>query len=125
MNTTGEQFTSTIRKSFRINSRTRDYRDGGSIKADMLESIRNAVFYDGYYGPERTELSRAAFGALQSYDKHIDGYRVAGELRYYITSMSPWNFAALLGEMIDAGVTNCGEGERFFSDMARRVRQAA
>lgn len=119
---TGEQFTAAVRKSFRISSRTRDHRDGGSLKADMLESIRNAVTYPGYYGPERTELSRAAWGTYLSYEKHVEGYRIPGELRFRIVSMSPWQFAGLLGEMIDAGVTNCGEGEHFFANMARANR---
>ena len=123
--TTGEQFTAAVRKSFRMNTRTRDRRDGGSIKADILESIYNAVYFEGYYGPERTELSRAALGAYLSYSKHVDGYRIDGTLRYYITSMTPWQFAGFLGEMIDAGVTNVGEGEVFFSNMQRRVAVAA
>ena len=39
--------------------------------------------------------------------------------------MSAWNFAALLGQMVDAGVTCTGDGERFFADMARTMRSAA
>jgi len=39
--------------------------------------------------------------------------------------MSAWQFAALLGEMVDAGVTCTGDGERFFADMNRTNRQAA
>jgi hypothetical protein len=117
---TGEQFAAAVRKSFQIGPRTRDRRDGGSLKADILESIANAVTYPGYYGPERTALSRAAWPTYLSYQKHVDGYRIPGELRFMITSMSPWQFTALIGEMIDAGVTNVGEGERFFADMAQR-----
>ena len=123
--TTGQALTATLRKSFRINSRTRDYRDGGSIKRDMLDSIRNAVVYPGYYGAERTELSRAAWGTLAAYDKHVEGFRIAGELRFQIVSMSPYAFAAFIGRMVDAGVTNCGEGERFFNNMTRELHAAA
>lgn len=122
--TTGQELAATLRKSFRIGPRTRDYRDGRSLKADLLESIENAITYPGYYGPERTELSRAASGALRSYQKHVDGYRIDGELRMHIVDLSPWYFAALLGDMVDAGITNVGEGERYFEQLARDVRAA-
>lgn len=115
--TTGEQFAATIRRSMHIGPRTRSRRDGVDIKRDVLESIRNAIQYDGYYSEERTALSRAAIGVLHSYDKHVDGYRIDGTLRFKITTMTPWEFVGLLGEMIDAGVTNVGEGERYFAQM--------
>lgn len=119
--TTGRQFADAVRKSFRIGTRTRDGRDGGSVKRDMLESIANAVLYPGYYGEERTNLSRAAWGTYLSYEKHIDGFRVDGNLHHRITKMTPYQFAGFLGDMIDSGVTNVGEGERYFQQM----RQAA
>jgi hypothetical protein len=77
--TTGQQLTATLRKSFQVGPRTRDYRDGLSLKDRMLESIENAITYPGYYGPERTALSQAASGALRSYQKHVDGYRIDGD----------------------------------------------
>jgi len=112
--TKGQELAATLRKSFRINSRSRIRRDGMDLRSEMLDAIRNAAYYPGYYGPEKTATYREAIGAVRSYDKHVDGYRIDGMLRYRITSMSPWQFAGLLGEMVDAGVTNVGEGERFF-----------
>lgn len=50
-----------------------------------------------------------------------EGYRIPGILAYRISQMTPWQFAGFLGEMVDAGVTNVGEGEVFFSKMAREV----
>lgn len=119
--TKGQELTATLRKSFRIGTRTRICRNGLDLRAEMLDAIRNAVYYPGYYGPEKTSTYREAIGAVQSYDKHVGGYRISGVLRYQITSMSPWQFAGLLGEMVDAGVTNCGQGEVFFHQMARRA----
>ena len=119
--TTGQQFTDMIRKSLRMNSRTLDRRDGGSIKTRILESIQEAVQYEGYYGTERTNLSRAAFGPWMSYQKHVDGYRIDGALRYRITSLSPWAFAAFIGDMIDAGVQTTGDGEIYFNRMAHQI----
>lgn len=117
--TAGQKLTATLRKGFRINHRSRDRRDGVSIKADMLESIENACQYDGWFSAEKTETYRAASATVRSYRKHVDGYRIDGMLRYRITSMSPWEFAAFLGAMVDAGITNVGEGERYFQQMAR------
>ena len=84
------------------------------MHAEMIEALRNATYYPGYYSGERNNLFTAAYGVLLSYDKHVAGYRIDGALRYKITSMSPYAFASLLGEMLDAGITNVGEGEAFF-----------
>ncbi len=119
--TTGQQFAAALRTSFRINGKSRDRRDGGSIKADMLESVENAVQFEGYYGPERTELSRAAFGAVQSHRKHVEGYRIDGMVAYEISKLTPYQFAGYLGAMIDAGVTNCGQGEVYYARMRQAV----
>lgn len=117
--TTGQQLAAALRKGHAINSRSRDRRDGYSVKARMLEDIRIACQHDGYFGTEKTALYREASGTVRSYDKHVDGYRIDGMLRYQIVSMSPWEFAAFLGAMVDAGITNVGEGERYFQQMAR------
>ena len=115
--TNGQNLTATLRSSFRINTRSRDRRDGLSIKADMLEAILNASQYAGYYSEAKTAIYREGFGAALSYGKHVDGYRVDGMVRFQIIAMSPWEFAGMLGDMVDAGVTNVGAGETYFSSM--------
>jgi hypothetical protein len=120
--TSGQQLAQTLRKGFGINSRSRDRRDGGSIKRDMIEAIENAVALPGYCGPAKTAIYATASAVVRSHRKHVDGYRIDGQLRYHITSMTPWEFAGLLGEMVDAGITNVGEGEVFYAAMAKRVR---
>lgn len=114
-----------VRTAKRINGRSRDHRDGYSLKAQMIEDIFNSNNYPGYFGPERSELYHEAFGVALAYNKHVNGYRIDGLLRFRIDSMTPWQFAGFLGEMIDAGVTNCGEGEIFFQQYARTIRAAA
>lgn len=123
--TQGQDLAATLRKSFRINTRSRDRRDGVSLKRDMLEAITFAATLSGYYSEEKSTTYRVGFGAVQAYGKHVDGFRIDGTLRFHITGMSPWAFAGLLGEMVDAGVENCGTGEQFFAEMARTVRVAA
>jgi hypothetical protein len=39
--------------------------------------------------------------------------------------MTAWQFADMLGRMVDAGVTCTGDGERFFAQMARELHAAS
>ena len=110
-----------IRTSARINTRTRDRREGGSLKLEMVEAIFNSNNYPGFYNPARTALYSAAFGTAVAYQKHVLGYRISGDLAFRISQMSPWEFSGMLGSMIDAGIANTGQGEMFFSAMAREV----
>lgn len=123
--TAGQIFADTIRKSFGVGTRTRRYGKLFGHRTDlhnaMIEAIENAVQLPGYYNAERTEIYRAAWGAAMSYRKHVNGYRIDGVLAQQINAMSAYRFAALLGRMIDAGVTTTGDGERFFQDMAREI----
>jgi hypothetical protein len=116
--TKGRKLADSLRKNFGVGTRTRRYRNGADLHADMIEALRNATSYPGYYSGERHDLFTAAYGVLLSYDKHVGGYRIDGALRYRITQLSPYAFAGLLGDMLDAGVTNVGEGETFFRNMA-------
>lgn len=119
--TKGQELTATLRKSFAMNTRTRMIRRGVNLRTEMMEAIVNACYYPGYYTEAKTAIYRNGFGAVQAYDKHVDGYRIDGTLRFRITSMSPWEFAGLLGDMVDSGVENTGTGETYFAQM----RQAA
>ncbi|MFJ1539245.1 hypothetical protein ACIODS_11950 [Micromonospora chalcea] len=117
--TTGQELAAELRRYFKIGTRTRRYRNGTDLHADMLEAIKTVAHYPGCYS-ERTEKPlRAAFGAFLAYNKHVDGYRIDGTLHRRITELSPYQFAAFLGRMVDAGVTNPGEGERYFADLTR------
>ena len=119
--TAGQILAAELRRSFWIGTRTSRYGKIFGVRTDlhdaMVEAIENAVRRPGYYGPERTEVYRAAWGAVMSYRKHYDGYRMDPAVRRYISEMSAYQFAALLGRMADAGVANTGDGERFFADM--------
>jgi hypothetical protein len=122
--TAGQELTAALRRYFTVGTRTRRHRTDGNgyrqdLHAEMIEGIMNAAQFPGYYCAGTQEALHAGFGAALAYDKHVYGYRIDGTLRQTITSMSPWQFAGLLGRMVDAGVTNTGEGERFFAGMAR------
>jgi hypothetical protein len=129
-NTAGQELTATLRRYFSVGTRTRRFRtDSNGLRCDlhrdMTEALTYAATMPGYYS-ERTESAlKAGFGAALAYEKHVQGYRISGTLAAEINGMSAWNFAALLGQMVDAGVTNTGAGERFFAEMNRSMSRAA
>lgn len=128
--TAGQDLTATLRRYFSVNSRSRRFRKDRygcrqDLHAAMVEALTNAATMPGYYSENTESALRTGFGTALAYDKHVNGYRIDGTLRFHITEMSPWNFAALLGQMVDAGVTCTGDGERFFADMARNLRASA
>ncbi len=121
--TAGQILAVTLRANFRIGTRTGRYGRVFGHRTDlheaMVEAIENASRYPGYYNAEKTAVFGTASASARSYRKHYDGYRIDGVLRRHISEMSAYQFAALLGRMVDAGITNVGEGERFFDQMAR------
>lgn len=123
--TKGQQFAKDMRKNLGIGTRTRRFRKGLDLHADILECIQHATFEAGWYSEARQELFRAAFGAWQSYNKHIVGYRASANVVSHINTLPPYQFCALLGQMVDAEISNVGEGERFFADMARSLHEQA
>jgi hypothetical protein len=128
MNTTqtaGQALTAELRRYFHIGPRTRAYRNGLDVKAQMLEAITNALYYPGYYGERTQEILRTAGGAFLSWNKHVEGYRIDGHLAFYLRSLTPYEFAAYLGRMVDAGIETVGQGEYFFQAEARRIRGLA
>lgn len=123
--TAGQMLTDTLRSIKRVGPRTRTYRDGINVKDDMLDAIRNEVSYPGYYGGAKGAALLTARGVLYSWDKHVLGYRIDGELAYSISLMTPYQFAAFLGRMVDAGVENVGQGEYFFASIRSEFRASA
>lgn len=117
--TAGRNLTSALRRYFSVGPRTRRYRKGTDLHAEMIEAICLAAQYAGYYAEGTQDALHAGFGTALAYDKHVRGYRISGTLAHEINSMSPWRFAGLLGQMVDAGVETTGAGERFFSDMSK------
>lgn len=116
--TAGQRAADRLRKILRVGSRTRRWRGGEDLHEEMLEAVTHAVTLPGFYSEQTTALLRPLFAAVNAHVKHINGHRVPGELHAMISAMTPWQFAAYLGNMIDAGVTNVGEGECYYRGMA-------
>lgn len=107
-----------LRRYFSLSPRTRRYRDGEDLFGRMLEAIQIAATQSGYYTETTEKALRPAYGAVLAYEKHVNGYRIDGTVRASIQSLTPWQFAGFIDQMVAAGVTNTGEGERFFRGMA-------
>jgi hypothetical protein len=120
--TKGQIFAREMRAHLHIGPRTRRFdskkwqQDG---HRDVMQAIADANNYPT--DSERDAIFRTAFSALCSWEKHIDGYRADARLVGHINSMAPYQFVGLLGDMIDAEISNVGQGERFFADMTRRL----
>ncbi|WP_435060113.1 hypothetical protein [Streptomyces sp. bgisy060] len=117
--TKGQTFAREMRAYLHISPRTRRHRKSRDLHAEILECITNAARHPGFYTTARQETFRAAYDAWLSYDKHIAGYRANGNVISHINNLSPHQFCAFIGEMVDAGITNVGEGERYFAQLAR------
>jgi hypothetical protein len=119
--TAGQIFARDMRKNLGIGTRTRRFNTkkfgGHDMHRTILEAIANATFESGYYSEPREAIFRTAFATYSSYEKHIHNYRASAEVVSHINALSPWQFCNLIAEMIDAGVSNVGEGERFFRQM--------
>ena len=121
MDTKGQTVAKTLRKVLHIGARTRRYRDGEDLYARMLEAVTLAATLSGYWMPATQESLRPGFMAAAAHNKHVEGGRVNGLLVQHITTLSPWKFAAYLGEMVDAGITNVGQAEIWYSEKARTL----
>lgn len=119
--TAGQDLAAALRRYFSLGTRTRRYRLGRDgrqdLHTDMAEALINAAQYPGYFTEGTEAALRPGFGAALSYEKHVRGFRISGTLAQQINGLSAWRFAGLLGDMVDAGVTCTGDGERYFSDL--------
>ena len=118
----GRTAADSVRTYFGIGPRTKWYGKRYLRREHITETLMLIVSgQDGEHRPATEAGARALYAPLLSWNKHVEGYRIDGELAMNLRALSPYQFVALLGQMHDAGVTNVGEGERFFSAM----RQAA
>jgi hypothetical protein len=122
--TPGQNLTAVLRYYFSIGTRTRRHRrdqhgNMHDLHLDMVEAVIECTQNPGYFSPNIESALRPGYGAALSHEKHVQGYRIGCTLNRQVNDMTPWQFAALLGQMADAGITNTGQGERFFAAMAR------
>jgi hypothetical protein len=115
--TAGQKLAATLRKLNKVGTRTRRYRGNVNVVEMMLEDIRTATVYPGSFSTDAQTVLTSAWGVYSAWQKHIDGHRIDGALWGKIKDLSPWQTANLLGQMVDAGITNNGEAEVFFANL--------
>lgn len=122
--TKGQIFTREMRTYLQVGPRTRRFNSKKWTEdghRDVLRLIAESSYNPGMRNAEREAIFQTASAALRSWEKHIDGYRADATLVAHINSMTPHQFIGLIGDMIDAEISNVGEGERYFAAMARRL----
>lgn len=112
-----QQTATEIRRYFKIGTRTRRYRDGRDLHADIFEAIRNESNYPGYYSERTAQALLPATPVMHAWDKFVECGRLPGEQIYELKSLSPWKLTALIERMIADGITNNGEAERWFKGL--------
>lgn len=117
--TPGQHFTTAVRKYLHIGPRTRQTRTN---RTRIFEMIAEENEYPGYYGDTLGAALQGAAGMRHAWNKHVEGYRIAGDFKYQIECMSAWQFTAFLGRLIDE-TSNVGEAEQWFSNEARKARR--
>jgi len=69
--TAAAEFTTTVARYFHMNSRTRRYRKGLDVKAEIVESVQLAATVPGYYTEGTQAALSLAFAPVCGYCKHI------------------------------------------------------
>lgn len=123
--TPGQRFARDMRTYLHIGASTRRFRGDDDLHAEILRLGLELVFHGSDFGyrEELVAAVRPAFGALLSYDTHIACGRLGGTLVcQYVHALSPWQLLDLLGEMVDAGITHVGGGERWLQDLNKTLK---
>lgn len=113
--TKGQEFAKTITRLNQVGGRTRRYRKGADLFNLMLDDVQTAVSYPNAFSEASTKALTSGWTAVTAYYKHIDGCRARPELCAAVKSLSPYRFAQFLGRMIDAGISNMHEAERWLA----------
>jgi hypothetical protein len=123
--TAGQTFTASLVKTMGIGGRTRNRNRRGNVREDIIETVQTAATVPGYWTSERQRTLATGYTAINGYRNHILGGRVDSIVCWYVREgLSPYQFAKLLGRMIDADVTNAYQAELFFGSLRSEANTA-
>lgn len=123
--TAGQKFTATLTKTLHIGSRTRNRRGVYNLREEIVETVQTAATIPGYWTAERQQAMAAGYTAINAYRKHIEGGRLDSIICWYVREgMSPYQFAKLLGRLIDTDITTVFQAEAFFSSLRAEANAA-
>lgn len=127
--TAGQTLTATIRRVKGIGTSSRWGRTnplGGRLThADVMATLIENGQYRGIYSEATTAALAPGFAIACGWDKHVEGYRINGEVIAALRALSPWQLCAFLGRLVDAGITNVGEMETWLAQHGREYVKAA
>jgi hypothetical protein len=129
--TLGQQLADELRKQFRIGTRTRwnTLRGFSNVSPEegremVMGEIDSVIDDPDWLPADVCELYRLAWrGPVCSWRHHVETGRADTHQTLHLRDLSPWQFTKVLGDMLDANVTNTGEGERWLE--ARRNQDRA
>lgn len=123
--TAGQKLTATLTNTLHIGSRTRNHRGIYNLREQIVETVQTAATLPGYWTAKRQDAMATGYTAINAYRKHIEGGRVDTIVCWYVREgMSPYQFAKLLGRMVDAGITTVFEAEAFFAGLKAEANAA-
>lgn len=123
--TAGQKLTATLTKTLHIGSRTRNRRGIYNLREEIVDTVQTAATLPGYWTADRQQAMATGYTAINAYRKHIEGGRVDTIVCWYVREgMSPYQFAKLLGRMVDAGITTVYQAEAFFSSLRDEANAA-
>lgn len=129
-NTAGHALTVTLRERHHIGARTRWGRDGWSCMAEthtlrheIVDMVRTSNQYPGYYNETVTAALRPALAVINGWTKHIESCRADPVAVAVLKSLSPWEFTAFLGRLVDDGVSNNGAMETWLAAHVAEFRE--
>jgi hypothetical protein len=123
--TAGQKFTASMVKNLGIGGRTRAYRNGLSLREDILDAVVNATTIPGYYSEQRTAEFQVAYASVNGYRANSGGNRVDAIVGWYLCEgLSIYQFVKMLGRMVDAGVTTSYQAEQFFRGLRAEANAA-
>lgn len=123
--TKGQKFAIEMRHFLSIGTRTQRTRRGLDLHRTIVEWVKSAAMEPGSLHPDQEAAFRTAFGAACSWFKWIKLGRADYTVIEHIDSLSPYQFCAFLGQMIDDEVKTTSQAGTYFSEMRTRLQAAA
>lgn len=117
----GQEFAAEMRHFLSIGTRTRRDRKGLDLHREIADWIKSAAMEPGSVHPDQEAAFRPAFNAACSWFKWINLGRADYTVIEYVNSLSPYQFCAFLGQMIDDGITTTSQAGTYFSEMRTRL----
>lgn len=117
----GQEFAAQMRYFLSIGTRTRRNRKGLDLHRTIVEWVRTAAMERGALPSVEEAVFAAAFDAACAWFKWIKLGRADYTVIEYVNSLSPYQFCAFLGQMIDDEINTTSQAGTYFSELRTRL----